>query len=48
MVGLVVPSGRPRYVKGMLPTLHPKVLARWMALASFMLIGTRKDFSKLT
>jgi hypothetical protein len=32
----------------MLPTLHPKVLARWVALASVILMGTRKDLLKLT
>jgi len=27
-VGFVVPRGRPRYVNGIVPTAHPKVLAR--------------------
>ena len=35
-------------MKGMLPTLHPKVLARWVALVADMYIGTKKDFSKFT
>lgn len=48
MVGLVVPRGKPKYVKGMVPTLQPNVLARWTALSSDILIGTRKDFSKFT
>jgi hypothetical protein len=48
MVGLVVPRGKPRYVKGMLPTLQPKVLAKCNALLSVMLIGTKKLLSKFT
>jgi len=47
-MGLVVPKGSPKEVKGMSPTLHPKVLARCVALAADILIGTKKDFSKFT
>ena len=32
----------------MSPTLHPKVLASCVALATDILIGTKKDFSKFT
>jgi len=35
-------------VKGILPTWQPKVLARWEALLSSMLIGIKKDLLKLT
>lgn len=47
MDGLVVPKGRPRYVNGIFPTWHPKVLAKCDALLGVRLIGTRKDFPKL-
>jgi len=31
ILGLVVPKGKPKYVKGNPPNLHPKVLARFYA-----------------
>lgn len=48
IVGLLVPKGRPRYGKGIVPTLHPTILARCKVLCLGVLIGTRKDLLKLT
>ena len=47
-VGLVVPSGRPKYVKGIVPMLQPNVLAKCMAFSSIKLMGTKNDFPKFT
>ena len=46
--GLVVPRGNPEYVKGIRPTLHPKLFARCEVLSVVMLIGTKNDLLKLT
>jgi hypothetical protein len=38
--GLVVPKGKPKYAKGRLSTLHPKIFAKSVALALSILIAT--------
>ena len=43
MVSLVVPMGMPRYVKGIFPTVHPKILAISLVFAVVALIGMRVD-----
>jgi hypothetical protein len=43
-LGLVVPSGIPKYVKGRPPSLHPKVASSWVAPCSEILSGSRQDF----
>ena len=45
---MVSPSGSPKYVKGIVPMLQPKVLAKCMAFSSAKLMGTKKDFLKFT
>jgi hypothetical protein len=39
--GLVVPNGKPKYAKGRLSTLHPKIFANSVVFALSILIGTR-------
>jgi hypothetical protein len=41
--GLVVPRGRPKYVKGIAPREHPKTPVKWGILLSATLIGTKQD-----
>ena len=41
--GLLVPRGRPRYVNGMLPILHSKMLASSFVRSSSQFIGIRVD-----
>jgi hypothetical protein len=41
--GLVIPKGKPRYVKGKKPTIHPKEAANESVFWALMLIGTRQD-----
>jgi hypothetical protein len=43
-VGLVVPKGWPRYVKGNLPIEHPKEAAKLSTSSSDTLMGIREDF----
>jgi hypothetical protein len=38
--GLVVPRGKPKYAKGRLSTLHPKIFANSVAFALSILLGT--------
>jgi hypothetical protein len=44
MRGFVVPIGKPRYVKGRVPTVHPKVLAKHYILSGDTLMGIIWDF----
>jgi hypothetical protein len=39
--GLVVLKGKPKYAKGRLSTLHPKIFANSVVFALSILIGTR-------
>jgi hypothetical protein len=41
--GLVSPKGKPRYVKGKEPTIHPKEAASKSVFWASILIGTRQD-----
>jgi hypothetical protein len=41
--GLVSPKGKPRYVKGKEPTIHPKEAASESVFWALILIGTRQD-----
>jgi len=47
-LGLVVPIGKPKYVKGMEAVWQPKAAARESRVASGTLIGTIEDLWKLT
>jgi hypothetical protein len=48
ILGFVRPRGRPKYVKGKLPTEQPKVVARCFVLSTKRLMGIKKDLAKLT
>ena len=43
MVSLVVPMGRPRYVKGIFPTTQPKMFAKVLQSSSSQFIGINVD-----
>ena len=43
MEGLLVPRGRPRYVNGMLPILHSKILASSFVRSASQFIGMSVD-----
>lgn len=47
MVGLVVPSRSPRYVKGIVPMVHPKMFAMSLLCSLLVLIGIKVDLWKL-
>lgn len=44
--GLVIPNGRPKYVKGMEPIVHPKMSANCSLRATSQLIGIIVDLWK--
>ena len=44
--GRVVPSGSPKYVKGIFPTVHPKILEISLVFAVESLIAMIVDLSK--
>lgn len=46
-LGLLMPMGRPKYVKGNDPVAHPNVLARCSSFSLLMLMGTIIDLEKL-
>ena len=43
ILGLVVPKGNPRYVKGIVPMDQPKVAAKCCVLSGVTLIGIIED-----
>jgi hypothetical protein len=48
MTSFVVPKDSPKYVKGIISILHPKVPAKIKVISSGTLIGTMKDLLKFT
>ena len=42
-IGLAVPMGMPKYVKGMMPMVHPKMCARSVVEAESRMIGIKVE-----
>ena len=43
MVGLVVPSGNPKYVNGIVPIEQPKISAMTLLCSKLVFIGIKVD-----